>query len=85
MVLPGEVDTQTDTIDEGVVNYKMNVTINNVDTVDYVVDIKISTKPLVIAQPQYIDSLGNVVGFTLVLDSNVAGVTAIAEVLVLGR
>ncbi|GAH39119.1 unnamed protein product [marine sediment metagenome] len=47
MVLPGEIGTQTDMIAAGVVNYKMNVTIDNVDMVDYVVDVKLSTTPLV--------------------------------------
>ena len=84
MVKPGEIGTRTDNIDAGIVNYKMNVTITDVDMVDYVVDVKISTEPLVLAQPQYVDSMGNVVGFTLVLASNAAGVTATAEVLVLG-
>lgn len=85
MVLPGEIGTQTDNIDTGVVNYKMNVTISNVDTVDYVVDVKLSTKPLVVATPQYISFSANIVGFTLVLASNAAGVTVTAEVLALGQ
>jgi hypothetical protein len=84
MVLPGEIGTQTDNIDAGIVNYKMSVTIPEVDTIDYVVDIKISTSPLVIAQPQYIGFGGNVVGFTLALASNATGVTVTSEVLVLG-
>lgn len=84
MVLPGEVGTQTDMIAAGVVNYKMNVTIDNVDMVDYVVDVKLSTTPLVVASPQYISFATNIVGFTLVLASNAAGVTVMAEVLVLG-
>ena len=84
MVLPGEIGIQTDNIDKDVVNYKMNVTISNVDTVDYVVDVKLSTKPLVVASPQYISFATNIVGFTLVLASNAAGVTVTAEVLVLG-
>ncbi len=83
MVLPGEIGTQTDNIDAGVVNYKMNVTITNVDTVDYVVDVKLSTTPLVVASPQYISFSTNIVGFTIVLASNVAGVTVTAEVLAL--
>lgn len=81
MVLPGEIGTQTDMIDAGVVNYKMNVTITNLDHVDYAVDTKLSTEPLVVAVPQYISYSANVVGFTLVLDSNVSGVTVTAEVL----
>jgi len=85
MVLPGEIGTQTDYINAGTVNYKMNVTITDIDTVDYVIDIKISTIPLVIAQPQYISFSTNIVGFTLVLASNVAGVTATAEVLTVGH
>jgi len=85
MVLPGEIGTQTDTIGAGVINYKMNVTITNVDTVDYVVDVKLSTTPLVVASPQFISFATNIVGFTLVLTSNVAGVTVTAEVLVLSR
>jgi len=85
MVLPGEIGTQTDNIDTGIVNYKMNVTISNVDTVDYVVDVKLSTKPLVVVTPQYISFAANIVGFTLVLASNAAGVTVTAEVLTLGQ
>lgn len=85
MVLPGEIGTKTDAIDSPTKNYKMNVTIDNVDTVDYVVDVKISTEPVVVAVPQYIGFSGNVVGFTLVLAENAAGVTATAEVLVLGE
>lgn len=85
MVLPGEIGTQTDNIDAGIVNYKMNVTINNVDTVNYVVDVKLSTKPLIVATPQYISFAANIVGFTLVLTSNVTGVTVTAEVLTLGQ
>ncbi len=83
MVLPGEIGTQTDNIDAGIVNYKMNVTISDVDTVDYVVDVKLSTKPLVVASTQYISFSGNIVGFTLILVANAAGVTVTAEVLVL--
>ncbi len=85
MVLPGEIGTQTDTIGAGVINYKMNVTITNVDMVDYVVDVKLSTIPLVVASPQFVSFASNIVGFTLVLASNVAGVTVTAEVLVLSR
>lgn len=84
MVLPGEIGIQTDNINAGVVNYKMNVTIDNVDMVDYVVDVKLSTTPLVVASSQYISFATNIVGFTLVLASNAAGVTVMAEVLVLG-
>lgn len=84
MVLPGEIGIQTENIDKDVVNYKMSVTITNVDTIDYVLDIKVSTTPLVIAQPQYISMAGNIVGFTLVLAENAAGVTATAEVVVSG-
>ncbi|GAH75503.1 unnamed protein product, partial [marine sediment metagenome] len=40
--------------------------------------------PLVVASPQYISFSGNIVGFTLVLASNAAGVTVTAEALVLG-
>ncbi len=83
MVLPGEIGTQTDNIDAGVVNYKMNVTITNVNTVDYVLDVKLSTTPLVVASPQYISFSGNIVGFTLILVANAAGVTVTAEVLAL--
>jgi len=79
MVLPGEIGTQTDNIDASVLNYKMSVTIPEVDTIDYVVDVKISTSPLLVAQPQYIGFSANVVGFTLVLSANVAGVTVTAE------
>ncbi|GAH32064.1 unnamed protein product [marine sediment metagenome] len=85
MVLPGEIGTQTVNIDMNTVNYKMNVTIENLDMVEYVTDIKLSTKPLVVATPQYISFAANIVGFTLVLVSNVAGVTVTAEVLTLGR
>lgn len=85
MVLPGEIGTQTDNIDALVEHYKMNVTVSDVDTIDYVVDIKLSTKPLLLASPQYISFSGNMVGFTLVLDTNTAGVTVTAEALVLGR
>ncbi|MBA7617631.1 hypothetical protein ES703_24947 [subsurface metagenome] len=66
-------------------NYKINITINNVDTVDYVVDVKLSTKPLVVATPQYISFSGNIVGLTIVLAENATGVTVTAEVLTLGR
>lgn len=85
MVLPGEIGTQTDYINAGTVNYKVNVTIDNVDTVDYVVDIKISATPLTIAQPQYVSFASNIVGFTLVIHANVAGLTVTSEVLVVGR
>jgi len=84
MVLPGEIGIQTDNIEKDVVNYKMNVTVDNVDTIDYVVDVKLSTEPLVVASPQYISFSGNIVGFTLILASNAAGVTVTAEALVLG-
>lgn len=79
MVLPGEIGTKTENIDAGVLDYKMSVTILEVDTIDYVVDIKISTSPLVIAQPQYIGFNTNVVGFTLVISSNPSGITVTAE------
>lgn len=85
MVLPGEIGTKTENLDKDTVNYKMNVTVENVDAIDYVVNVKLSTKPLVVASPQYISSSGNVVGMTVVLASNETGVTVTAEVLVLGR
>jgi len=83
-IRPGEIGSATVNLDAGVTAYKMTVTVEEVNVVHYAVDVKLSTEPLVTATPQYIDSSGNVVGFTVVLASNPAGTTVTAEVFVLG-
>jgi len=83
-IRPGEIGSATVNLDAGVTAYKMNVTVDTVDTINYVIDVKLSTKPLVVATPQYIDASGNVVGFSAVLSSNPSGTTLTAEVFVLG-
>jgi hypothetical protein len=83
-IQPGEIGTQTVKVDAGVTAYKVNVTVENVDTIHYVVDVKLSTEPLVVATPQHISVAGNVVGLTVALASNPSGTTVTAEVFVLG-
>ncbi|MBW2651013.1 MAG: hypothetical protein JRC66_08435 [Deltaproteobacteria bacterium] len=85
MVKPGEIGTATVYLEAGVVQYKMAVTVDSVDQIDYVISVHLSTTPLTLASAQHVSFKGNVVGFSVILDSNVSGITLTAEVLVLGR